>query len=109
MLHRDFKELLRTFAVHRVEYILVGGYAVAHHGHPRYTNDLDIFVNHGKANAARLVAAFVDFGFPNTFSPEDFLAPNNYYAIGEEPVRVHILTGIPGVTFEECYRHRDFL
>jgi hypothetical protein len=53
-----------------------------------------------------LVAAFAAFGFPNTTNREDFLAPDRYLAIGQEPLRIHILTGIPGVNFEECYRER---
>jgi len=109
MLHRDFKEFLKELDAHGVRYLLVGGYAVGRHGHPRYTNDLDVFVEPGEANADRLVAAFSDFGFPNTTTREDFLEPDRYLAIGQEPLRIHVLTGIPGVTFGECYKRRVFL
>jgi hypothetical protein len=109
MLNNHFQEFLNGLESHGARYLLVGGYAVARHGHPRYTNDLDIFVEPGEQNADRVVATFADFGFPNTVVREDFLEPNRNVAIGQEPLRLHIITGIPGVTFEECYGRRVFL
>lgn len=109
MLNRNFKEFVASLDAHGVRYLVVGGYAVGFHGHPRYTNDLDVLVEHGEANADKVVAAFADFGFPNTTVREDFLEPNQNVAIGEEPLRIHVLTGIPGVTFEECYRHKVYM
>ena len=109
MLNNHFQDFLNGLEAHEAKYLLVGGYAVGRHGHPRYTNDLDILVEPGEHNADKIVAAFADFGFPNTVTREDFLEPDRNLAIGQEPLRIHLLTGIPGVTFDECYKHRVFL
>jgi len=100
MLHRDFKEFLKELDTHGAKYLLVGGYAVGHHGYPRYTSDVDVLVEPGEQNADKLVAAFADFGFPNTTSREDFLEPDRYLAIGQEPLRIHVL---PSLTCNEYY------
>jgi hypothetical protein len=86
---------------------VIGGYAVAYHGCPRYTGDLDLFVEASPENAARLVGAYREFGFnlPD-LKPELFTTPDNIVRVGHEPVRLEVLTGISGVTFAEAYARR---
>jgi len=77
-LHRDFRELLESFNAHGVEFVLVGAYALAFHGVPRYTGDLDLFVRPMPENARRIIAALGDFGFGSLgLAVEDFAAPGN--------------------------------
>ena len=76
--------------------------------YPRYTGDIDIFVAVSLENAERMVEVFLEFGFPNTAKKEYFLEPDSSIAIGEPPQRIHVLTGIAGVTFDECYRNRVY-
>jgi phage replication-related protein YjqB (UPF0714/DUF867 family) len=105
---RDFKEFLKSLNSNHVEYLLIGGYAVAVHGHVRATNDLDIWVNISRENAARIDRALREFGFATpTLIPELFLAQNNVVRMGQPPVRIEILTSISGVQFQACYAERD--
>jgi hypothetical protein len=88
---------------HRVEYLVVGGYAVGLHGFPRYTGDLDIFVAVSRDNAEKLLAVFAGFGFSSLgLQAEDFLDPDMVVEIGREPMKIQVLTGIDGVTFDRC-------
>lgn len=107
-LPQDFKEFLQLLNSHKVEYLVVGGYAVAFHGYPRPTGDIDIWVASEPANAQRLVNVFQEFGFdlPNLNS-HLFLKENQIVRIGVPPVRIEVLTSISGVEFAECYRTRD--
>ncbi|MCI0450772.1 MAG: hypothetical protein L0Z51_00090 [Candidatus Latescibacteria bacterium] len=98
---RDFKELLESFNSRRVEYVIVGGYALAFHGAPRFTGDLDVFVNPTSENAKRVLGALLDFGFEAVdLSLEDFTTPDRVIQLGVPPVRVDILTSIAGVAWE---------
>ena len=103
----DFLEFLRLLTDHKVRYVVIGGYAVAFHGYPRYTGDIDIFVEISKSNAKKLVQVFKDFGYdvPN-LREEMFLNRGKIIRIGEPPNRLEVLMGISGVSFEECYRNR---
>ena len=103
----DFKEFLRLLNVHKVEYLLIGGYAVSYHGYPRATADMDIWVAIHPANAGRIVAALRDFGFDlPDLSPELFLQQWQIIRLGMPPVRIEIATTISGVDFSECYASR---
>ena len=106
-LPRDFKEFLQLLNFHAVEYLLVGGYAVAYHGYPRPTGDIDFWVAISPENAERLVQVFSEFGFdlPN-LSAQLFLKPKQVVRIGVPPVRIEVLTNVSGVEFNECYLHR---
>ncbi len=104
---QDFKDLLELFNAHNVEYIIVGGYALAYHGAPRYTGDIDIFVNPVEGNAKRILAALNDFGFGSAGLKEaDFGTPGNIIQLGEPPVRIDIITSISGVTWDEAISGR---
>lgn len=103
----DFKEFLKLLADHRVEYLLVGGYAVAYHGYPRATADMDIWIAVEPKNADNLVAALKAFGFDTAeLSPELFLEEGQIVRMGVQPMRIEIMTSATGVNFEECYKAR---
>ena len=106
-LHKDFADFLRLLNEREVRYLVVGGYAVAYHGYPRYTGDLDVFVESSPENAARLVGVYGEFGFNlSDLKPEMFIIPDNVVRIGHEPVRLEVLTSISGVTFADAYARR---
>jgi hypothetical protein len=99
----DFKELLELFNKHKVEYLIVGGYALAFHGAPRVTGDIDLFVRPVRANAARILAALNDFGFGSlNLSEEDFTTPGMVVQLGVPPVRIDIITRLSGVSWEKA-------
>ncbi len=104
---QDFRDLLALFNAHRVEYMIVGAYALAFHGAPRYTGDLDIFVKPEEANARRIMAALEEFGFGSVgLSATDFEAPDRVIQLGVLPVRVDIITSITGVSWEDAFSGR---
>ena len=93
--------------MHQVEYLLIGGYAVAYHGYPRATNDMDVWVAIHPDNARRLVSVLQLFGFSVPELSDDlFLQKDKIIRMGVPPMRIEILTSISGVSFEECYTNR---
>lgn len=107
MLNRDFKEFIQSLHANNVRYLVVGGYAVAIHGHPRYTKDIDIWLARDEANAQRVVDALHDFGFASLgLEPADFLAADQIIQLGYPPARIDLLTTLAGVDFETCYAAR---
>jgi predicted nucleotidyltransferase len=107
LLPRDFKEFLQLLNSERIEYLLVGGYAVGFHGYPRPTGDLDVWVAMEPATATTLVAALTKFGFGSAGATKElFLTPDRVVRMGEPPVRIELLTSISGVNFSECYGRR---
>jgi hypothetical protein len=106
-IQQDFKELLELFNKHKVEYVVVGGYALAFHGAPRYTGDMDILVNPDVINAGRIIAALEDFGFGSVgLTATDFERPDQIIQLGVPPVRVDIITSITGVSCEDAFSTR---
>ena len=103
----DFRELLALFNAQRVEYLIVGGYALAFHGAPRFTGDLDILVRPDPANADRILKALSLFGFGSLgLTGEDFAIPGRVVQLGHPPVRIDILTSLTGVSWEEAFTGR---
>lgn len=97
--HPDFKELLTLFAKHKVNYVIVGGYALAFHGAPRYTGNLDVLVDASVENAPRILDALKEFGFGDSnLQVSDFTTTDNFVRLGHPPVRIDILRSISGVT-----------
>ena len=104
---QDFKELLQLLNSKKIEYLVIGGYAVAFHGHPRATGDLDIWVAISKDNAHKIVEALKEFGFDvPDLKDEIFLEKDKNIRMGKEPLRIEILTSIDGVEFNECYKNK---
>ena len=107
MLNKDFKEFIELLQLNAVEFLVVGAHALAVHGRPRYTGDIDIWVKPEPNNFARLIKALDAFGFAALgVSAEDFMAPQAMVQLGYPPARIDLLTSIDGVTFEECFAHR---
>jgi hypothetical protein len=107
MVTKDFEELFACLNARRVEAIIVGGYAFAFHAKPRYTKDIDVFVNPTFENAERLLSALDDFGFGGLgLTTADFTRPGRIVQLGVPPNRVDLLTAIDGVTFAEAWDGR---
>lgn len=103
-LSRDFREFVACCVARDVRFLIVGGYALAAHGHPRYTKDLDVWLWIDAGNAERLVGALADFGFASVgLVPGDFTQPGVVVQLGHPPLRIDLLTSIDGVTFDECW------
>ena len=103
----DFRELLSALADKQVKYLIVGGYAVAEHAEPRYTKDIDIWVEASPENAAKIFQALREFGAPLAGMTEDDFAHEGYfYQMGIPPTRVDVLMSIAGVTFADAWANR---
>jgi len=103
----DWIDLLSALLKENVRFIVVGAHAVAYYTEPRYTKDLDIWVEPTAANAAKLLAALINFGAPTSnVSLADFTNPKVIFQIGVEPQRIDILMAIDGVTFAKAWRDR---
>ena len=106
-LPQDFKEFLKLLNANKVEYLLIGGYAVGYYGYPRATADMDIWIATNSANADKVVAVLKEFGFNTAdLSQELFLKEKQIIRMGIPPVRIEIATTISGVDFSECYAQR---
>lgn len=107
MLNRDFKEFIKSLNDNSVQYLVIGGYAVAFHGHPRYTKDLDIWIQVSHENASRLVKAIRDFGFESLGLKEsDFMSTDQVIQLGFPPNRIDLIARADGIDFNACYPSR---
>jgi hypothetical protein len=107
-MNQDFVDLLRAFVAADVRFLIVGAYALAHHGRPRATGDLDVWIEATPANAARVMAALVAFGAPlQDVAEQDFARPGVVFQIGVPPGRIDIVTELTGVSFAEAWPDRD--
>jgi Aminoglycoside-2''-adenylyltransferase len=107
MLSKDFKEFIELLNEYSVRYLVVGGYAVAFHGHPRYTKDLDVWIELSPENAAKVLKALEKFGFGSLdLKPEDFLEDDQIIQLGYPPNRIDILMTLKDLKFEDCYKAR---
>lgn len=107
VLNQDFKEFIQLLNDNRVRYLIVGGYAVAFHGHPRYTKDLDIWLEISDLNATKLLKTLEQFGFASlNLTLDDFLEPNMIVQLGYPPHRIDLIMGLVGVDFYTCYSAR---
>lgn len=99
----DFKEFLQLLNDHKVEYLVVGGYAVGYYGYPRATGDMDIWVAFHPGNLRAVAEALRVFGFAIPEPGEAFLSEGQFIGIGNSPLRIEVLTAISGVSFAECF------
>jgi predicted nucleotidyltransferase len=107
MLTADFKEFVTLLIKNNVEYLIVGGYAVGIHGHPRYTGDLDIWLNPTEGNAMNILKCVQEFGFGSfNLQVSDFTKLGNVIQFGNPPLRIDLLTEIDGVKFEACFNNK---
>jgi hypothetical protein len=108
MFNQDFKEFIASLNTNNVRYLVVAGYAVALHGHPRYTKNLDIWVEMQPENARALIKALDHFGLGSLgLHAEDFLEADQVIQLGYPPNRIDLLTSASGVDFSECYTRRQ--
>jgi len=106
-MNQDFVDLLRTFVDHNVRFLIVGAYALALHGRPRATGDLDVWVDATPENAARVVRALASFGAPmDQVSEADFSSPGAVFQMGVAPGRIDILTALTGLSFQDAWPGR---
>jgi predicted nucleotidyltransferase len=109
-LARDFSEFIDLLNKHGLDYLVVGGYALGFHGRPRYTGDLDIWIDISEKNAAKMVHVIDDFGFATLgLEKEDFLEKGYVTQIGYPPLRIDILNDIDGVVFKEAYKNKQVI
>jgi len=106
-IQQDFKELLKLLEDNSVKYLIVGGYAVAFHGFPRLTKDIDFFYDNSRENVEKIIHCLVNFGFPRSDLDSDtFIKSGNIVTFGIEPVRVDFLNEISGVLFEDAWKNK---
>lgn len=105
MLSKDFREFIELLNGNSVRYLIVGGYAVAFHGYPRYTKDLDIWIELSPENANNILNALAAFGFGSSgLKAEDFLEADQIIQLGYPPNRIDILATLEALEFEDCYK-----
>lgn len=103
----DFADLLKILNKHKVRYLIIGAYAAIYYTEPRYTKDLDIWVDSSLENAQKVYSALGDFGAPlKSVTPEDFTSHTLFYQIGVAPIRVDIIAGLKGLEFKSAWKRR---
>ncbi len=104
VLSQDFKEFITLLNTHEVRYLVIGGYAVAFHGYPRYTKDIDIWYERTPENAAKLLRVLEDFGFGSLgITSQDVLTPDQTIQLGRPPNRIDLITSLGHLDFATCY------
>jgi len=107
MLNKDFREFIAALNDNGVRFLVVGGYAVAFHGHPRYTKDIDIWLQPTRENAEQVLLALRQFGFGSLdLGADDFIQPDMVVQLGYPPNRIDLLTSLAGVDFGTCFSGR---
>ena len=107
MLSQDFKEFVLLLNEKKIDYLVVGGYAVGVHGYPRYTGDIDIWIRVSDENSNKMVSVLEEFGFSSyNLTKDDFLNLNNVIQLGHPPGRIDIMMSIDGITFDEAYPNK---
>lgn len=107
MLNSDFKEFAALLGARGVEHLVVGGYALAAHGHPRYTGDIDFWIRPTADNIDRLLLALGDFGFGSLGLKRDDFSSDSVIQLGHAPRRIDLLTTLDGVDFDACWARRE--
>lgn len=107
MLQKDLRAFIELLNSKTIEYVVVGAYALAFHGHPRYTGDIDFLIRPTPENAARLVAALAEFGFGSLgLTADDFLDPGQIVQLGYPPNRIDLITSLTGVETDVVWQRR---
>ena len=110
MFNPDFKEFVQLLIKNQVDYLIVGGYAVSIHGYPRFTGDLDIWINPIKPNAQKVLYCIKEFGFSSVeLSENDFIKKYGIVQLGYPPVRIDIINNVDGVNFQECFQKKSII
>jgi len=107
IIHEDLRDLFRLLSDNGVEYVIVGGYAVAYHGYIRATKDVDILFRNDCENIARLIAALQAFGIaPDAMDTNTFSAPGRIVRIGSPPMMVELINAVSGVPFRDVWERK---
>jgi hypothetical protein len=107
---KDVQDFIELCLSKKVEFVIVGGYAVAAHGAPRFTEDIDLFIRISEENASKLSEVLKEFGLEqSSIVREDFLVPNQVIQFGRKPNRIDIITAIDGVSWDEAWASRTEL
>jgi predicted nucleotidyltransferase len=107
LLNPDYRDILSEFLETGVEFLVVGAYALAAHGLPRATGDIDLWIARSEENANRVLRALARFGAPNSgWTADDLQKPDMVFQIGVEPCRIDVLPSIGGVGFGDAWNHR---
>lgn len=106
-IYRDFEEFIELLNENKVKYLVVGGYALAFHSRPKYTKDIDFWVNNTKSNAVKLLKTIKEFGFESlNITVEDIVNPDNIIQLGYPPVRIDIISEVEGIKFTKAYKSK---
>ena len=106
-LHQDFREFIELLNENEVEYLIVGAFAMAFHGYPRYTGDIDFWVNNSEQNAAKVFKVIKAFGFPvDKLSEKDFTSTDIIFQMGFPPVRIDVITSVEALDFKNSFPKR---
>lgn len=106
-LEKDYEEFIELLNEHNVQYLVVGAYAVSYYARPRNTGDIDFFVDNSSENISNLLQVLKEFGFGALdLTPNDFEGDDNILQLGYEPVRIDIMTGISGLSFNQAYNNK---
>lgn len=104
--YQDLKEFIELLNENGVEYLVVGGYAASFHSRPRYTKDIDIWINPTKTNAKKVKRVLDKFGFENIdISTEDLMKKDQFIQLGYAPIRIDLITELIGLKFNDAYKH----
>jgi hypothetical protein len=103
----DFKKFIELLNEHKVRYLIVGGFAYSYYAEPRFTKDIDFFIEISPDNANRMLKVLAEFGFTDVeLTEKDFQQPDQIIQLGNAPLRIDIVTSIDGVHFKEAWDNR---
>jgi predicted nucleotidyltransferase len=106
-IEKDFKEFLRSLASRKARFLIIGGFAYSIYAQPRYTKDLDIYIEQSEENAERVLAAIIDFlGGSLGLEKKDLLTPRTFVQLGYPPLRIDVTTHCEGLAFAEAWEKR---
>ena len=106
-IHKDFEEFLKYLTDEKVEFVIIGGYAVAFHGYVRATNDMDLFFKNSNKNILKIRNALTKFGISTSDSDADeFKKSDTILRIGNPPVRIEMSNSISGIEFDDVWEHK---
>src|SRR5215213_2047071 len=107
---KDFLDFISLCNKHKVEYLVIGGYAVAIHGYPRYTKDIDISIRISERNAEAMMEVMKEFGFASlNLISEDFIKEGGFIQLGYEPMRIDIINDLSGASFDNAFKRKKVI
>ncbi len=106
-IHQDFREFIELLNKNEVDYLIVGAFALAFHGHPRYTGDIDFWIRNDLSNAKKIFKCINEFGFPiDKLDEKDFTSDDLIFQMGYPPVRIDVITSVEALEFDVSFKNR---